>query len=113
MQPYGTSQAAKLPIESLLKCEFDALKPARHPATAAIAIEKEWFADKDRIILGALLLDMTDKDWVHVVLCRDEKGTFRWINGESSIKSRDQARKRLWTTMYRILKSGQKVFPQG
>ena len=111
--PFDTPQAANLPIESLLKCEFDALEPARHPATAAIAMEKEWFADRERIILGALLLDRTDEDWAYVVLGRDELGTFRWIDGESSIRNRDQGRQRLLTTMQRILGSGQKVFPQG
>ena len=79
----------------------------------AIAVEKEWFADRERIILGALLLDRTDEDWVYLVLGRDELGTFRWIDGESSIRNRDQGRQRLLTTMQRILGSGQKVFPQG
>lgn len=110
--PFDTPQAANLPIESLLKCRFDALKPARHPATAAIAVEKEWFADRDKVILGALLLDRTDEDWGYIVLGRDELGIFRWIDGEISIRNRDQARRRLVTTMQRILESGQKVFPQ-
>ena len=110
--PFDSAEAGKLPIESLLKCEFDALKPARHPATAAIAVEKEWFADRERTLLGALLLDRTDEDWVYVVLGRDQLGTFRWIDGESSIKSRGLARERLVATMQRILESGQKVFPQ-
>lgn len=110
--PFDSAEAGRLPIESLLKCEFNALKPARHPATATIAVEKEWFADRQRIILGALLLDRTDEDWTYVVLGRDESGTFRWIDSESSIDNRDQGRERLITTMQRILESGQKVFPQ-
>jgi hypothetical protein len=110
--PFDTPQAANLPIESLLKREFDALKPARHAAAAAIAVEKEWFADRERIILGVLLLDRTDKDWAYVVLGRDELGTFRWIDGESSITDRDQGRQRLMTTIQKILESGQRVFPQ-
>jgi len=102
-------EACKLPIESILECEFNSQKPARHPATTTLAVEKEWFADRDRIILGALLLDRTDDDWVYVVLGRDEMGTFRWIDGESSIQGRDRARQRLLATMRRILKSGRKV----
>jgi len=110
--PFDSTEAEKLPIESLLRCEFDAFKPARHPAAIAIAVEKEWFADKQRIILGVLLLDRTDRDWTYVVLGRDELGTFRWIDGESSIKNHDQARERLMATIRRILESGQQVFPQ-
>ena len=110
--PFDSAEAGKLPIQSLLKHEFDALKPTRHPATAIIAVEKEWFADKQRIICGALVLDRTDDDWGYVVLGRDQWGIFRWIDGEVSIEGRDQARERLVATMLKILGSGQKVFPQ-
>ena len=110
--PFDSAEAGRLPIQSLLKHEFDALKSTRHPATAIIAVEKEWFADKQRIILGALVLDRTDDDWGYVVLGRDQWGTFRWIDGEVSIEGRDQAREQLVATMLKILGSGQKVFPQ-
>jgi len=110
--PFDSAEAGKLPIESLLKYEFDALKPARHATTPTIAVEKEWFADRQRIILGALLLDRTDEDWIYVVLGRDQLGTFRWIDGEVSIANCDQARERLLAKMLKILESGQRVFPQ-
>ncbi len=109
--PFDSPAAQKLPVESLLRCEFDALKPAKHPAAAAFAAEKEWFADRQRIILGSLLLLRADRDWAYVVLGRDEVGTFRWIEGEHSIQSRDQARERMLVTMLRILDSGQTIFP--
>lgn len=106
------SEEEKLPIQSLLKCEFDAFRPARCPTTPFIAVEKEWFADRQRTILGALLLDRTDKDWAYIVLGRDEKCIFRWIDGDVSVKDRRQAREQLLATMQRILESGRKVFPQ-
>jgi hypothetical protein len=109
---FDSSEAGSLPIESLLKYEFDALKPFRHPITAAIGVEKEWFADRRRVILGALVLDRTDQDWGYVVLGRDQRGIFRWIDGEVSLEDRDRARERLVATMARIIESGQTVFPQ-
>lgn len=111
-EPFGAPVAATLPIESILRCEFDALKPERHPLASAVVLEKEWFADRQRTVLGALLLDRTDDDWAYVVLGRDKAGVFRWIAGEHSIGSRDTARDRLVDAMREILASGQSVFPQ-
>lgn len=110
--PFDSAEAQQLPIESLLKHEFDALRPARHVTTPTVAVEKEWFADRQRILLGSLLLDRTDEDWVYVVLGRDQLGTFRWIDGEVSIEDRDEARERLLAKMLKTLESGQRVFPQ-
>lgn len=109
---FDSPKEADLPIESILKNEFEGFKPARNPALTIIADEKEWFADKNRVILGVLLLDRTDRDWTYAVLGRDEAGVFRWIDGQSSIKTRDKARNQLLATMLRIYESGQSVFPQ-
>jgi len=109
--PFDSSEAGKFPVKSILKSDFYSLNPARHPAIDMLAIEKEWFADKYRIILGCLLLDRTDDDWVYVILGKDEKGTYRWIDGGSN-EVCDKAREDLVVAMLKILDSGQKVFPQ-
>jgi hypothetical protein len=100
------------PIESITKNEYYSFKPFKNPAVDLYSRDKEWYADKDRIILGAVLLDTVDNDWVYIILGRDEKGVFRWIEGEVSIEDRDKARDNLVRKMTSILLTGQKVFPQ-
>lgn len=110
-EPFDSPEAEEFPVKSILKSDFYALNPARHPGIDILAIEKEWFADKDKIILGCLLLDRTDDDWVYVILGRDERGTYRWIDG-GNYEERDRSREDLVVAMQKILDSGQKVFPQ-
>ena len=100
------------PVESITKHEYYSFNPAKNPAVDLISRDKEWYADKDRIILGAILLDTIDNDWVYIILGRDGKGVFRWIEGEVSIVDRDKARERLVKKMKSILLTGQMVFPQ-
>lgn len=100
------------PIESITKNEYYSFKPFKNPAVDLYSRDKEWYTDKDRIILGAVLLDTVDNDWVYIILGRDENGVFRWIEGEVSIKDRDKARENLVQKMMGILLTGHKVFPQ-
>lgn len=102
----------KPPIESITKYEYYSFKPARNPAVDLISLEKEWWADKERILLGSVLLDTIDNDWVYVILGRDEKGTFRWIDGQVSIEDREEARKGLIQKMKEIIATGQRIFKQ-
>ena len=106
------SKLLGLPIESILKSEFEAFKPARHSVLALFADEKEWYVDNNKTILGVLLLDKTDHDWAYAVLGKDKAGIFRWIDGQVSIKEREEARNQLLSAMIKIHKSGQTVFPQ-
>ena len=100
------------PVESITKHEYYSFNPAKNPVVDLISLDKEWYADKDRIILGAVLLDTVDNDWVYIILGRDEAGIFRWIEGEVSIEDRDKARESLIQKMKGILLTGQRVFPQ-
>jgi hypothetical protein len=54
---------AGIMITAIPKKEFDALGPARSPSVAMIAIEKGWFANETRTLIGAILFDRSDKDW--------------------------------------------------
>jgi hypothetical protein len=100
------------PIESITKYEYYSFKPFKNPAVDLYSRDKEWYSDKDRVILGAVLLDTQDNDWVYIIRGRDQKGVFRWIEGEASIKDRDKSRDKLVSKMNEILLSGHKVFPQ-
>ena len=100
-------------IKTITKVQFDAFSPARTPMATAIATEKAWFTDDAGNIVGTVMFDQSDKDWNYVILGRDERGALRWIEGDSSFSSQDEAEQRLTAAMSKIEESGKTVFPQG
>ena len=56
---------------------FNALEAhTRTPAAAYVSKELQWFSNDGETLLGVLLLDTVDDDFVGVVLGRDEGGRF-------------------------------------
>lgn len=94
-------------IESISLEEFDSFAPARGPMIGVFILEKGWFADSSRNIIGTLTLDQTDKDWGYAVLARHEDGRYRWIEGEISIGSRAKAQTEIVSTMERMVQTDQ------
>lgn len=80
---------------------------------AYVSKEVEWFADQDETVLGTVMLDTVDNDWVSLVLGRDEAGVFRCIDVDSCIVTQDEARRILKESLEKHSRTGQKVFPQG
>ena len=99
-------------IRRISQARFGALSLSKHPIIAVIATESEWYSDAAENVLGALLLDHTDNDWNYVVLGRDERGIFRYIDGEVCFESRDAARARLHLKIEEYATRGDVVFPQ-
>src|SRR6478752_2046374 len=100
-------------IRPVSRIEFDEYQPARAPESQDIFEEKEWFADDGGIVIGLIAIDKADKDWFIGVLGRDERGTFRAIDVESSLQNIDDARIQLIAMMEKALATGLMVFPQG
>lgn len=93
---------------------FNALAAhSRSPAAAYISEELAWFANEDETVLGVLLHDLIDNDYVGIVLARDEAGRFRAFDLEVSIATADAAE----TWIVRVIKwhtgMGLRVYPQG
>jgi hypothetical protein len=99
-------------IRPVSRIEFDEYDPARLPESEEIFEETEWFADDGGTVIGLIALDKVDKDWFIGVLGRDERGTFRAIDVESSIESIDAARLQLIAMMEKLVATGRAVFPQ-
>lgn len=79
-------------IKKMSPERFEALTYSKHPIAEFVSREVEWFSDNKELVLGAVALDLTDKDWSWVVLGRDEAGLFRAIDLNTSILSRSRAR---------------------
>ncbi len=86
---------------------------SRSPAAAYVSRELEWHSNDDESIIGVLLIDIIDQDYLYVLLCRDGVGRFRCFYTEVSISSIYEARQRLINTIRWHTGQGQKVFPQG
>jgi hypothetical protein len=99
-------------IRKLSKQRFDALTYAKHPYAGMTGREVEWYSDTAENVLGAVVLDLVDKDWSWVVLGRDEVGLFRAIDFDVSTPSTAKARTILRERMRKHSKTGESIFPQ-
>jgi hypothetical protein len=64
-------------------------------------------------VIGVILLDTIDDDYVAIVLGRDEGGRFRAFDLEVSLQTMDEAVEWIIGTIMWHTSTGQKVFPQG
>ncbi|RXK53471.1 glycosaminoglycan attachment protein [Oleiharenicola lentus] len=104
--------SAPLPtIKPLTRARFNALCYKRRPLAAMMSRETEWWSDEQERVLGLVLLDLSDDDWVWIVLGRDEQGLFRAIDVQASIPTQAEARTGLHASLAKHAQSGA-VFPQ-
>jgi hypothetical protein len=101
-------------IKSIDIKRFNALAAhTRSPAAAYISQELQWFSNDEETLLGVLLLDTVDDDFVGVILGRDEGGRFRCIDVESSIPTQEVAAGWIERTIRWHGRDADKMFPQG
>jgi len=99
-------------IKTISKPRFDVLTLSKHPMATIMAEEVEWYADVNENVLGSVIRDRTDNDWNYVILGRDERGLFRWINGNVSFAEIGEARKELLQKIEQYAHDGKSVYPQ-
>ncbi len=100
-------------MKPISKERFEALCRSRQATAEYVSREVEWFSDDEERVLGLVLLDTVDNDWVWMVLGRDEAGVFRCIDLGVSIPTQDEARKFLEAKLDEYSRTGEKTFPQG
>jgi hypothetical protein len=68
-------------MEKLSPLRFDALAGyARTPFTLITADEREWFSEEQEKVLGVIVQDRADQDYVCVVMGRDRVGRYRAVH---------------------------------
>lgn len=97
----------------LTKKQFDALCLCRDPMLRAMSKELEWFSDEDKIVIGSIVHDFTDDDYGYIILGRDSRKIFRWIDGECSFATVGKAREALYISIEKYEKDGHTAYPQG
>ncbi len=100
-------------MRKISKARFEALSYARVPYVKMISDEIEWYSNENNAVLGTILVDNIDNDYVAMVMGRDEAGVFRFIDMCHSIESIEEARSTLIEKMELHSKDGAEEFPQG
>lgn len=85
----------------------------RTPMASVYSHEVEWFSDADERILGVILKDSIDNDYVCVILARDAKNRFRCIDVKSSFTSINDAREAIFEKIHEHSATCQSTFEQG
>ena len=101
-----------MPVGEITKKEFDQLEPFWGPDVGTLILEKEWYSDQARNVIGALTFDTENNDWGYIIFGEDEEGNFRGIDLEVSKESPEQARNLLIQKLSELEESGQTMFPQ-
>jgi hypothetical protein len=103
----------EITIKALDEKRFNALAAyTRSPAAAYISQELAWFSNEGETILGVLLLDTIDNDYVSIVLGPDEAGRFRAFDVES-FPDQESAIRWLHNTITWHTLNSPPLFPQG
>jgi hypothetical protein len=80
-------------MEELSLLRFDALAGyARKPHTLLTADEREWYSEAGEKVLGTIVQDRADKDYVCIVLGRDRIGRYRAVHLSEWFKRLREAR---------------------
>ncbi len=103
---------SKIKIKELDPKRFNALAGhSRSPAAAYVSVEVGWYSNEDESILGVLLYDTIDDDYVVILMAKDEGRRYRAFDIECSINSIEDAKKRLLNTIKWHTSQGFKVIP--
>jgi len=101
-------------IKELPLKRFNALAGLSRSAGASyVSRELAWFANDDESILGTLLIDTIDNDYVAILMARDEFGKFRCFDLECSIENIEDAKNWLIRAIKWHTCQNMKIIPQG
>lgn len=64
--------------------------------------EKSWFRSSDIDIAGTVIKDPIDKDWSYVIVAKDEDGCYRYLNGEVSLPTQEDAESKIYSNMLEL-----------
>lgn len=104
----------EIEIKELALKRFNALAGlSRSPAASYVGRELAWYSNEDRTILGVLLIDTIDNDYVAILMARDECGRYCCFDTECSIASLEEAKSWLIRAMKWHTCQDTRVCPQG
>lgn len=83
-------------MQRISRIRFDALAGyIRDPRSVLVSEEIAWYSHDDERLLGVILRDTVDDDYVSIILGRDERHCFRAVDVDSSLTSFSDAKRTL------------------
>lgn len=64
--------------------------------------ERAWFRSTELDLAGTVIRDPIDKDWSYVLVAREEDGIYRYLEGEVSLPTQQEAESKLYASALRI-----------
>lgn len=89
-------------IHRISREEFDSLNIEK----MGFFPEKSWFRSSDIDIAGTVIKDPIDKDWSYVILAKEEDGSYRYIKGEVSLPTQEDAESKIYSKMLELNQKG-------
>lgn len=89
-------------IHQISKKEFDSLNLEK----IEFFPEKSWFKSSEIDIAGTVIKDPIDKDWSYVIVAKEEDGCYRYVNGEVSLPTQDDAETKIYSSMLELNEKG-------
>jgi HJR/Mrr/RecB family endonuclease len=89
-------------IQRISREEFDSLNLEK----MGFFPEKSWFKSSEIDIAGTVIKDPVDKDWSYVVVAKEEDGFYRYIKGEVSLPTQEDAEAKIYSSMLELNEKG-------
>jgi len=101
-------------MQRISRVRFDALAGyIRDPRYVLVSEEIAWYSNDDERLLGVILRDTVDDDYVSIILGRDERHCFRAVDVDSSLASIGDAKRTLDSGIRKWSKRPEEDFYQG
>ena len=68
--------------------------------------EKSWFKSSVIDIAGTVIRDPTDKDWSYVIVAKEEDGCYRYVKGDVSLPTQEDAEAKIYSNMLELNQKG-------
>ncbi|MEX1201371.1 MAG: restriction endonuclease [Methylophaga sp.] len=89
-------------IHRITREEFDSLNLEK----MGFFPEKSWFKSSEIDIAGTVIKDPIDKDWSYVIVAKEEDGFYRYVNGEVSLPTKEEAESKIYASMLVLSEQG-------
>lgn len=99
-------------VKKITEEEYNSFEPARRSGASETGEELEWYTTASQNVIGMVVRDTIDEDYLYVVQGPDQSGDFRAIDLRVSISDRDEARQKLISSLTDFEESGKTVFTQ-
>lgn len=89
-------------IHRISREEFDSLSLEK----MGFFPEKSWFKSTEIDTAGTVIKDPIDKDWSYVIVAKEEDGIYRYVKGEVSLPSQEEAEAKIYSNMLVLNQKG-------